>query len=41
LAVAKRAANGDFKAGFQTPSLAYGTDFILNFEGVSREELNA
>lgn len=41
LAIAKRVANGDFKPGFQTPSLAYGADFILNFEGCTREELNA
>lgn len=30
---------GDFKPGFQTPSLAYGPDFILGFEGVEREDL--
>ena len=32
-----RAGQG-FKPGFQTPSLAYGPDFILNFEGVERED---
>jgi short subunit dehydrogenase-like uncharacterized protein len=31
--------NGDLKPGFQTPSLAYGPDFILGFEGVEREDL--
>jgi len=41
LAIAKRAAAGDFKPGFQTPSLAYGADFILGFDGVSREDLNS
>ena len=41
LAIAKRVAKGDFKPGFQTPSLAYGADLILDFPGVSREELNA
>jgi len=27
------------KTGFQTPSLAYGTDFIMGFDGVEREDL--
>ena len=27
------------KTGFQTPSLAYGADFILQFDGVEREDL--
>jgi short subunit dehydrogenase-like uncharacterized protein len=39
--IAKRVASGDFKLGFQTPSLAYGADYILGFDGVTREELNA
>jgi short subunit dehydrogenase-like uncharacterized protein len=38
--IAKRAASGAFKLGFQTPSLAYGADYILGFEGVKREDLN-
>ncbi len=37
--IMKRILNGDFKTGFQTPSLAYGADFILQFDGVKREEL--
>jgi short subunit dehydrogenase-like uncharacterized protein len=41
LAVVKRVLAGDFKPGFQTPSLAYGADFILSFDTVTREELNA
>jgi short subunit dehydrogenase-like uncharacterized protein len=41
LAIAQRAANGEVKVGFQTPSLAYGVDFILGFDGVRREDLNA
>jgi short subunit dehydrogenase-like uncharacterized protein len=41
LAIAKRAADGEVKVGFQTPSLAYGADFILGFDGVRREDLNA
>lgn len=27
----KRILSSDFKTGFQTPSLAYGADFILQF----------
>jgi short subunit dehydrogenase-like uncharacterized protein len=37
--IIKRILSGDFKPGFQTPSLAYGPDFILGFEGVEREDL--
>ena len=39
LGVVSRVLAGDFKPGFQTPSLAYGADFILEFEGVKREDL--
>ena len=39
LAVVARVLAGDFKTGFQTPSLAYGADFILEFEGVRREDI--
>ena len=38
---AARVASGEHKAGFQTPSLAFGADYILGFEGVTREDLNA
>jgi short subunit dehydrogenase-like uncharacterized protein len=41
LAVVKRVIAGDYKPGFQTPSLAYGADFILSFDGVTRDDLNA
>ncbi len=41
LAIVKRVLAGDFKPGFQTPSLAYGADFVLEFENVAREDLNA
>jgi short subunit dehydrogenase-like uncharacterized protein len=34
-----RILNGDLKPGFQTPSLAYGPDFILGFDSVEREDL--
>jgi short subunit dehydrogenase-like uncharacterized protein len=37
--IMKRILNGDYKTGFQTPSLAYGADFILQFDGVEREDL--
>jgi short subunit dehydrogenase-like uncharacterized protein len=39
--IAKRVASGEFKLGFQTPSLAYGADYILGFDGVTREDLEA
>ena len=38
--VAGRVASGEFTAGFQTPSLAYGADYILGFDGVRRQDLN-
>jgi short subunit dehydrogenase-like uncharacterized protein len=31
---------GNAPPGFQTPALAYGADFVLECEGVSREDLN-
>ncbi len=37
--VMKRILNGEYKSGFQTPSLAYGKDFIMQFDGVKREDL--
>jgi short subunit dehydrogenase-like uncharacterized protein len=37
--IMKRVLNGDTKPGFQTPSLAYGSEFILQFDGVEREDL--
>jgi len=39
LRAVERVLRGDFKAGFQTPSMAFGADFILEFEGVHREDL--
>ena len=39
LAAVRRVLAGDFKAGFQTPAMAYGADFILEFEGVKREDI--
>jgi short subunit dehydrogenase-like uncharacterized protein len=40
LAVVRRVLEGFAPAGFQTPSLAYGPDFILEIEGVAREDLD-
>lgn len=37
--IMKRILDGNFKAGFQTPSQAYGADFILGFDGVTREDI--
>ncbi|MFN8380917.1 MAG: saccharopine dehydrogenase NADP-binding domain-containing protein [Anaerolineales bacterium] len=37
--IMKRILLNDYKAGFQTPSKAYGADFILQFDGVQREDL--
>lgn len=39
LAIARQVLAGRFKPGFQTPSLAYGADFILKMDGVTREDL--
>jgi len=40
LAAMKKVLAGQTTAGFQTPSLAYGADFILEIEGVVREDLD-
>lgn len=37
--IAKRTMNGDCKAGFQTPSLVYGADYILQFDDTTRADL--
>ena len=39
--IARRVVAGEVKPGFQTPSLVFGSDFILQFDGSRREELNA
>jgi short subunit dehydrogenase-like uncharacterized protein len=31
--------NGGAVPGFQTPAQAYGADFILDFPGVTREDI--
>lgn len=37
--IMKRILKSEWKPGFQTPSLAYGSNFIMQFEGVRREDL--
>lgn len=37
---ARRVLSGEAEPGFQTPGLVFGADFILQFEGARREELN-
>jgi short subunit dehydrogenase-like uncharacterized protein len=37
--IMKRILDGNYRAGFQTPSKAYSADFILQFTGVIREDL--
>lgn len=39
VAIGVRVLNGDFKAGYQTPSSAYGADFVRRFDGVECEVL--
>lgn len=39
LKIVEEILNGNFKSGFQTPSLVYGPDFILQFDGVVREDV--
>lgn len=39
LAVVERIFAGTAPAGFQTPSMAYGTDFILTLPGAVREDI--
>jgi short subunit dehydrogenase-like uncharacterized protein len=38
VAIAERVLAGDAPVGFQTPSRAYGADFILGIEGVTRSD---
>ena len=38
--IADRAIRGDVEAGFQTPARVYGSNFILQFDGVAREDLD-
>jgi len=40
LAAVQKVLAGNVSPGFQTPALAYGADFVLKCEGVTREDLN-
>jgi short subunit dehydrogenase-like uncharacterized protein len=40
LAAVQKVLAGNAPLGFQTPALAYGADFVLECEGVTREDLN-
>jgi short subunit dehydrogenase-like uncharacterized protein len=39
--IARRVMAGEAKPGFQTPSLVFGADFILQFEGARREDVRS
>jgi short subunit dehydrogenase-like uncharacterized protein len=39
LLIVERVLGGQFAAGFQTPSKAYGADLIMEIDGVTREDL--
>ena len=39
VAIVEKILAGNFKPGFQTPSLAYGPDFVLELPGTSRTDL--
>ncbi len=39
LASVRQVLNGKFKVGFQTPSTAYGYDFIMKIPGIVREDV--
>ncbi len=41
VALAERALAGDAPPGYQTPGRAYGKDFVLGFDGVTREDVAA
>jgi short subunit dehydrogenase-like uncharacterized protein len=40
LAAVKKVLSGSAPAGYQTPAMAYGSDFVLECEGVTREDLD-
>ena len=41
LEIVRRTLAGDVRPGFQTPSLAFGADFIIDFDGCVRQDMNA
>src|SRR6185503_18453117 len=36
----QRVMTGDWRAGFATPSTAYGPDLVLSIDGIRREDVN-
>jgi short subunit dehydrogenase-like uncharacterized protein len=38
--IAGRVLAGDLEPGFQTPARVYGADMVLEFPGVSREDVS-
>jgi len=41
LEIARRVMAGEAQPGFHTPSQVFGPDFITEFEGCAREDLNS
>ncbi len=39
LEISRRVSEGQFRAGFMTPSMMFGADFILEFDGVTRTDI--
>ena len=39
VAAMEKVLAGGVRAGFQTPSLAFGADFVMEIEGTSREDV--
>ena len=39
LAAVKKVLAGQYSPGYQTPALAFGADFVLEVEGVTRESI--
>lgn len=40
LNIAQKILDGNFKPGFQTPAKAYGSDLVLEIDGVTRHDLD-
>ena len=40
VAAVERVLDGDVRPGFQTPSLAFGADFVMEIDGMTREDLD-
>ena len=40
LAAVKKVLAGNASPGFQTPALAFGADFVLDSDGVTRKDIN-